>query len=278
MARLPIRPPRRQPRHVRDRLRRRERRRTLGRRRRQLRSGQPAVDRRRKWRVCRSGPPRRQPSTSAIAFGDANGDGHLDVVVGNYQAANQLLSAILCTDPGSMRIGRACYLCPSPMSRRVSPSVEACVGAMRSIRSTFWPRRSLYPRLRASPRRAGMLSMRSGDAMASCGRRLRRLLAGYLRARQRQCPVLRVRRRKLQLPLRSCCVHGMLGWNVQLGIACHRVHELPQRWLVSRGRRLLRPRLSSVHGRHVQSQHGRREQRIVPCLSTWQGQSYSWKL
>ena len=33
--------------------------------------------------------PGRQPSTLAIAFGDVNGDGHLDVVVGN-RTANQL--------------------------------------------------------------------------------------------------------------------------------------------------------------------------------------------
>ena len=35
--------------------------------------------------------PGGSQDTNAIAFGDVNGDGHLDVVVGNLRAANQLL-------------------------------------------------------------------------------------------------------------------------------------------------------------------------------------------
>ena len=35
--------------------------------------------------------PAQPIHTHAIAFGDVNGDGHLDVVVGNERAANQLL-------------------------------------------------------------------------------------------------------------------------------------------------------------------------------------------
>ena len=238
MARCRSGPPRRQPNHARDCLRRCERRRTLGRRRRQ----------RRRTHRRRQRPQSGKPAALCHPL-------HRP-----WQHAHR---------PSMLPMPIA-HVAPSLPERRGVRRVR-CAASGR----LFWPMRSLYPRLRASPRRACMLPLRSGDD-GQLRRRLR-LLAGYLRARQRQCPVLRVSRRKLQLPLRSCRVHGMLSWNVQLGIACHRVHELPQGWLVSRGRRLLRPRLSSVHGRHVQSQHGRREQRIVPCLSTWQGQSGPWQ-
>ena len=49
----------------------------------------PAVDRRRNGALPIR-PPRQQPIHIRDA-GDANGDGHLDVVVGNEGAANQLL-------------------------------------------------------------------------------------------------------------------------------------------------------------------------------------------
>ena len=178
----------------------RERRRTLGRRRRQLGSGQPAVDRRRKWRVCRSGPPRRRP----IHVRDRLRRRERRRTLGRRRRQQRSgKPAALCRPLHRpwQRAHRPSML-PMPIAH-VAPSLPERRGVRRVRRAAsgrlLWPMRSLYPRLRASPRRAGMLPMRSGDAMASCGRRLRRLLAGYLRTRQRQCPVLRVCRRKLQL-------------------------------------------------------------------------------
>jgi len=71
--------------------------------------------------------PGGSADTHSIAAADVDGDGDLDVLLGNEDTPSRLLPFIRCSQPGTARsrFGNGCVRCPAPSSRR-DDSFDIC--------------------------------------------------------------------------------------------------------------------------------------------------------
>jgi hypothetical protein len=73
--------------------------------------------------------PGDSDATRSIALGDVNGDGLIDVVIGNYSKENQVLYSLPCTNGGARLHSKSwCFKCPSVMQQGLnSPFCRECI-------------------------------------------------------------------------------------------------------------------------------------------------------